>query len=135
MDEYTKALNYAFLLLKYRSRSRHEIVFRLERKKYSSSLIKKVLDHLEEYRYISDAEFARAFIAQSVAKGYGKRRIECSLKKLGVSGETAGPLLKSLTEDKSKIRDIIAKKIKYYRGKRNVAAKIMRHLVARGFGY
>lgn len=135
MDEYTKALNYAFLLLKYRSRSRYEIAFRLERKKYSSSLIKKVLDYLEEYRYINDAEFAKAFIAQGVVKGYGKRRIEYSLKKLGVSKETAGPLLKSLTEDKSKIRDIIAKKIKYYRGKKNVAAKIMRHLLARGFGY
>jgi regulatory protein len=135
VDEYTKALNYAFLLLRYRSRSRHEIVSRLKRKKYSSTLIKKVLDYLEEYRYINDAEFAKAFVAQGVAKGYGKRRLECALKKLGVSKETSGPFLKSEAADKTTIREIIAKKIKYYSGKKNVAAKIMRHLLMRGFEY
>ncbi|MBU2436171.1 MAG: recombination regulator RecX, partial [Candidatus Omnitrophica bacterium] len=79
-----KALNYSFLLLRYRPRSREEIISRLKEKGYPSSLIEGTLDYLEEKNYINDEEFARTAIFSSLQKGYGRRRIEFMLKKLGI---------------------------------------------------
>ncbi|MDD5195317.1 MAG: RecX family transcriptional regulator [Candidatus Omnitrophica bacterium] len=135
MDEYSKALRYAFLLLKYRSRSRGEIVSRLKRKSYSPAIINKVLKYLQEYNYVNDEEFARAVIACSLAKGLGIRKIAFSLKKLEVPEEIAASVLRNVVIDKEKIQEIVTKKIKYYKGKKNISAKITRHLLSRGFEY
>lgn len=90
---------------------------------------------MQEYNYVNDEEFARAVIACSLAKGLGIRKIAFSLKKLEVPEEIAASVLRNVVIDKEKIQEIVTKKIKYYKGKKNISAKITRHLLSRGFEY
>lgn len=127
-----KALNYSFLLLRYRPRSREEIISRLKEKGYPSSLIEGTLDYLEEKNYINDEEFARTAIFSSLQKGYGRRRIEFMLKKLGIEQSLIEESLKKY-DFKEKIRELVEKKIDYYKGPQKYQ-KILNYLISRGFG-
>ncbi|MBU0693962.1 MAG: recombination regulator RecX [Candidatus Omnitrophica bacterium] len=126
-----KALNYSFLLLRYRPRSREEIISRLKEKGYPSSLIEGTLDYLEEKNYINDEEFARTAIFSSLQKGYGRRRIEFMLKKLGIEQSLIEESLKKY-DFKEKIRELVEKKIDYYKGPQKYQ-KILNYLISRGF--
>jgi len=126
-----KALNYSFLLLRYRPRSREEIISRLKEKGYPSSLIEGTLDYLEEKNYINDEEFARTAIFSSLQKGYGRRRIEFMLKKIGIEQSLIEESLKKY-DFKEKIRELVEKKIDYYKGPQKYQ-KILNYLISRGF--
>lgn len=134
MEDYKKALNYSFLLLKYRPRSRAELIGRLKRKKISSYAINKVIGYLEEYNYINDEEFARGFVSSCRNKGWGPKRIFLGLKKLGVDTQLIDKNLKDKNDYSEEIRELIAKRMKRYKGK-NKYQKIMRFLLGRGFYY
>ncbi|UCC94851.1 MAG: RecX family transcriptional regulator [Candidatus Omnitrophota bacterium] len=134
MEDFQKALNYSYLLLKYRPRSKQEIVFRLKKKKFSSSLIEKVISRLEEYNYINDSEFARLFASSCQTKGWGPKKILFALKRLGISSE----LVEQVLKDKSyreKMREMIEKKIVRYKGSKGVYQKLLRYLGKKGFDY
>ena len=134
MQDYNKALNYAFLLLKYRPRSKNEVSARLEKKGFTGAVIAQVIDKLQEYDYVNDKDFVRFFLASSQNKGWGSLRIERALSSLGVDKElvTAGC---AAIDYRDKIRSLIDKKCKFYQGKKNAYAKLMRFLLARGFRY
>ena len=133
MEEFQKALNYSYLLLKYRLRSRHEFIYRLKKKKFSPKTIEKVLADLEEKGYINDAQFIRLFINASYRKGWGEKRIYFSLKKLGINSADlcAAKIDKNIL--RRRLREIIERKIKTY--KKNKYQKILRYLSGRGFSY
>jgi regulatory protein len=136
LQDYTKALNYSFLLLKYRPRSFQEIKSRLKRKGYSSFLIDKVSAYLAENGYINDEEFSRVFIASLLAKGWGIRRIDLALKQLGIDENLRQQALKDNREAcRGRLREIIERKIHKYRGAKSAYQKIVRYLVSRGFDY
>lgn len=134
MEEYRKALNYSFLLLKYRLRSRKEIIDRLKRKKYSSSAIKKAIDYLEEYNYINDEEFVKAFVSASRERCWGPKRIFFALRKLGIDKESIDKNLKDKKDYKEEIKDLVERRLSRYKGK-NKYQKIVRFLLGRGFYY
>ena len=134
--DFDKALKYAFLLLKYRARSKKEIIDRLRRKGYPPSPIDKVIVFLEGYNYLNDEEFARMFVSSSVQKGWGERRIEFELKKLGVAPKFFESLLKSKDFKEKKrqnLYQLIERKMHFYEGKKNRPQKIIRFLVGKGF--
>ena len=136
--DFDKALKYAFLLLKYRVRSKKEIIDRLRRKGYPPSSTDKVIVFLEDYNYLNDEEFARMFVSSSVQKGWGERRIRFELKKLGVVPKFFESLLKSkyFKDKKRKILyQLIERKMCLYEGKKNRPQKIIRFLVGKGFEY
>lgn len=135
MEDFRKALNYSFLLLKYRPRSRGEIEERLKRKKYTSSVIIKVLSHLEGYSYINDEEFVPLFISSCINKGWGRRKIDFALKKLKISRSLRERFLSSRSIDRGKLQQLIDRKLQFYKGKKNIYQKIVRFLVGRGFEY
>lgn len=134
MEDYNKALNYSFLLLKYRPRSRAELIGRLKRKKISSGAIKKVVSFLEEYNYLNDERFTRGYVSSCRNKGWGPKRISVSLKRLGVSAQLIDKNLKSKEDYSEEIRELIEKRMNRYKGK-NRYQKIMRFLLGRGFYY
>jgi regulatory protein len=135
VKDFEKALNYSFLLLKYRPRSRGEIEQRLKRKEFPPSVIKKVVDRLEEYNYINDAEFVRLFVSSSITKGWGKRRIVSALRKLKVSEQLYERFLPDKDTYRNRLRQLIRSKLKSYKGKRNIYQRIVRFLINRGFEY
>jgi len=130
-----KALKYAVLLLKYRLRSEAEIAARLRRKEYSAPVIEEVLNRLKSYGYIDDQNFSRLFIESCLSKGWGSRRIALSLKKLGVGADCYAKFMPSAEAQADSLQALIEKKAKFYRGKKNAQAKLLRFLVNRGFDY
>jgi len=138
---FDKALNYAFLLLRYRARSKAEIDSRLKQKKYAPSVREQVLKYLEENNYLNDKEFAYSFAEYSFEKGWGPRRIDFKLKELGISPQLRKQVLDKDFAYNDRIREIIQSKLKYYKSSKPVLSaekvwqKIAMHLARRGFDY
>jgi len=136
---FKKALRYSFLLLKYRARSRNEITLRLKKKGYNSFLTGQIVNYLQKNNYINDKEFTRLFIISALEKGWGPGKVECNLKKLGISSGLRKQVFSRGVNYRNKIREIITKRIAYYKGKGNIASKkkagqrLVRFLAARGF--
>ena len=139
MKNFDKALNYSFLLLKYRGRSKFEIISRLRKKGYAPAIRKQVVKYLKENNYINDKDFVCLFVNYSLEKGWGPKRIESKLKELGIF-----PQLRKIIYEKDliynqKIREIIQEKLKYYKVKepampiRKAWQRIVTHLARKGF--
>jgi len=133
--DFNKALDYSFLLLKYRARTKKEIINRLKIKKFTLSVINKVIKSLTDYGYINDADFASVFIKEKINKGFSKRKIYFGLRKLGVSEEItkagiAGIDRKNYIEG---MRMIAGKKLKQYSDSENKSYKLFCYLAQRGF--
>jgi regulatory protein len=137
-----RALNYSFFLLKYRPRSKGEILSRLKKKKFPPPVVSKVIDYLEERGYINDKEFVTVFINSAIEKGWGKRRIWFVLRRLDISKELIEEHLKDTDVFRKKIKEIVERKIGYYKNKsvgkqskKNIFDKVLRYLLSRGFDY
>jgi len=131
--EFKKALNYTFLLLKYRERSCREIETRLKRKKFSSDVIKKVIDYLKENNFINDKKFALKYAEEKLLQGFGKKLINFQLKRLGIKPSIIEETFKQLqtTIDTQKILKELIIKLKQRKDKK----KIFRYLYQRGFDF
>lgn len=135
MQDYNKALNYSYLLLKYRPRARREIVERLGKKGYSSSVIEEVLSSLESYNYINDEEFSRLFVSSSRLKGWGRKKIDYALKNFGITEHLRKEALKDKEVFREDLKELIKKKLSRYKEKKNAYQKIIRYFAGRGFDY
>lgn len=135
MQDYNKALNYAYLLLKYRPRARREIVDRLGKKGYAVSVIDKVLSSLESYNYINDEEFARLFVSSGRLKGWGRKKIDYALKRFGITECLRKEALKDKEVFREDLKELIKKKLSRFKQKKNAYQKIVRYFAARGFDY
>ncbi len=135
MEEFKKALNYSFLLLKYRARSEREIIGRLKKKNFSLSAIKKTINFLKEKGYLNDSEFVSSFIREEIRKGFGKSKIYFKLKSLGVEEDIIKKKIDSIdtAHYKEKIKKIIEGLSKRYSTSKNKKGKIVRYLYQRGF--
>ena len=133
--DFNKALSYSFLLLKYRARTKKEIIDRLKLKKFSASVIDKVIESLSDYGYIDDINFTSAFIKEKVNKGLSKKRIYFDLKRLGVSEEIIKEEIARISNDEymKAIRKLAAKKLKQYSSSDNKNYRLFRYLAQRGF--
>jgi len=60
VDDYQKALQYAFLLLRYRDRSENEIIQRLKKKGFSEDTGREVGIYLKDRGFIDDTRFAES---------------------------------------------------------------------------
>jgi regulatory protein len=79
-----KARAYAFLLLKYRLRSKRELGERLRRKKFPEQVIEQLIGSLEAKGYLNDSAFTKAWIASRAGQRFGSRRIRQELRLKGV---------------------------------------------------
>ena len=141
MKDFNKALNYSFLLLKYRARSKNEIISRLKKKGYAPAVRLKVTDYLEENNYINDEKFVHLFVSYSLEKGWGPVRIDFNLKKLGISLQLRKQALEGDFTYNDRVREIIERKLEHYKRRKpilpapKVWQKIVMHLVRKGFDY
>ncbi|MCM8786470.1 MAG: RecX family transcriptional regulator [Candidatus Omnitrophica bacterium] len=133
MDDFDKALKYTFLLLKFRQRSSSELIFRLNKKGYNKQTIQKILEYLKEQRYLNDEELAKSYIITLSKKGYGKKRILATLKKIGISQQVIDNL--DFPHTANILSSMIDKKVLQYKGSKNIVSKILRYFLARGFEY
>ena len=138
--EKQKAKDYAFLLLKYRMRSRKELETRMQRKEFSSMIISDVIKDLENSGLVNDEQFARAFTSDRLNLGLkGKRLIFVELIKKGVEVSLIKHALNSVDEIKEQdaIKRLVEKytnryqKLPLYEKKQKLYALLTR----RGFSY
>jgi regulatory protein len=87
IDSLKKAKNYAFLLLKFRTRSEKEIYQRLKKKKFNEEIIKKTISFLKDKNFIDDDYFAKAWIESRLRRPLGLRRIKEELRLKGIDKE------------------------------------------------
>ena len=141
MKDFDKALNYSFLLLKYRARSRNEIISRLKKKGYAPAVRERIVDYLEENNYINDEEFVHLFISYSLEKGWGPVRIDFHLAKLGISLQLRKQALEGDFAYNDRVREIIERKLEHYKRRKpslpapKIWQKIVMHLARKGFEY
>jgi len=82
-----KARGYAFLLLKFRQRSKKEISERLRKKRFDEQIIKETITFLENKGFVDDKIFARAWIESRIKKPFGIRKIRQELNFKGIDKE------------------------------------------------
>jgi regulatory protein len=139
-DDFSRALSYSFLLLKYRLRSEREILTRLKEKGYLHQITKQVVGYLKTNKYIDDKTFADEFIQYGFDKGWGVRKISFQLNKFGIVRHLSERLLSALNY-KDKIRSVVQIKGKKNIDKKDVRAvtkekaRLLRILIGRGFQY
>jgi regulatory protein len=80
----SRAKQIAFQLLKFRSRSRQEIIDRLRQKKFPEEIVAQTIDFLARLEYLDDEQFAFSFLQSRLAKPLGLKRIFFELKQKGV---------------------------------------------------
>jgi len=137
-DRFRKALNYSFLLLKYRLRTTKEIKERLKKKRFEDSVIEKVIEYLQEHNYINDREFAYTFIKEKLERGFGIKKVISDLKRLGIHHSLAEEVLEEAKKEFNQqkiLRRLIAKLYRRYKDKKKKREKIIRYLLQRGFSY
>lgn len=99
LDQFEKAKNYCFLLLKFRLRSEKELYSRLEKKKFDETIIRKVLDFLKEKKFIDDLCFSRGWANSRIKKGFGIRRIAQELALKGIDKGLIESQISRIKED------------------------------------
>ena len=85
-DDIRKAFNLALNYLSYRIRSKNEVIQYLKKKQYEDHIIEKVLQKLEQYNYVNDVEFAKAYVrSKKRTSTNGPRILKQELVQKGIS--------------------------------------------------
>jgi len=83
-EDFAKARNYVFTLLKFRNRSEQEIREKLKKKKCEQKTVEKTIQYLKDVHFIDDRQFARDWIKARLTKPFGFRRISFELNQKGI---------------------------------------------------
>ncbi len=135
---YSGAKRYALKLLSYRSRSRKEMIERLQRKGFGTNEISRVIDSLENAGLVRDETLARGLLKNAKERRYlGKRGIKILLAKRGIERELINETLSGFTEDmeeESALR-LVEKKFKALRAypEDTIKQRLWRLLERKGF--
>lgn len=142
MKNFNKALNYAFLLLRFRPRSGVEVRRRLKKREYPLSIIRNVIKSLKDYNYINDQDFVKLYISDSLRKGWGPIRVNVNLKKIGISQKLRKEAVKKIEAKSDQlIKKLIQEKTYFLnKNKPDLASKkkkekLIRFLANKGFYY
>ncbi|MCF7870745.1 MAG: recombination regulator RecX [Candidatus Omnitrophica bacterium] len=142
MKSFNKALNYAYLLLRYRPRSEYEIRLRLRKKEFSEATIRKVVKNLKEYNYINDREFVKNYTESSLSKGWGPIKVDLRLKKFRVAARLRKKALEEIKRQSDGLIEKLfqekicsLKKSKPDLNQKKLKEKTIRFLANKGFYY
>jgi regulatory protein len=122
-----------------RAHSVHEMKQKLERRAEDKSLVKNVIDRLNEKGLIDDARYAKQFTRQRTeVRRQGKYRIARDLRGRGIPDrhiESAMEESAQTTDAAAVVRERIARKLKLFRGEidEKKMASLYRSLLRLGF--
>ncbi len=132
------ALNY----VSYQARTVEEVRRKLREKGYENDIIDDAIEYLNEFGYLDDEAYARAYVRSKFSgSGYGPRRLSTDLTKRGVDRSVVDNVLSDAFEDDE------LKEAALQKGRKRWAAldretdprkrrkKVMDFLVRRGFDY
>lgn len=140
--KFDRYYNLTLRFLSYRPRSEKEIVDYLRKKKISEEIVAKIMERLQEYKFIDDLEFTKFWIEQRTKiRRKPLRVIEMELKQKGIGRDLVDEILSHLkdrsTLDFENAKKLASKKLDFYREldpkKRN--EKVASYLMRKGFSY
>lgn len=135
---YPFAMERAASLLAVRARSKKELRDALSLCAYPENTVARVLDALEEARYLSDEDFASQWAASRQAKGLGARRIRQELRRKGIDDDAFAEASDILNEE-SQLQAALVCARKAARGKDlndpNDQRKLLASLARHGFDF
>ena len=115
-DDYRNALQYAFLLLRYRDRSEGEIIQRLRRKGFTEETGKQIANYLKEKGFIDDAKFAESLKKVAIEqKHLGRKGVVHYLLSRGISREIVDGISGEDEEYLESARTFVGGKVKQLR--------------------
>jgi len=136
-DRYFSCLNAALHFLAHRPRSKKEVDIRLRQRGFSHETIESVLKKLEEKKLLDDAEFARLWAENR--RDFSPRSkflVRQELKQKGISGDLLDEATADIDDNESAYQAGLKKSHLLKSLPRDeFAAKLMRFLQAKGFGY
>lgn len=131
-DEKGKALSKAVKYLGANLKTKKQLRDYLKKKEYNPQTIDFVISKMEEYDYLNDENFAKAYIL-TYGKKYGKLKLKSELKLKGVSDEIIDKYL-----DNFKSENIESVALKYLKNKErtfDTFQKLSRFLYSRGYEF
>ena len=137
--EFEKAKKYAFLLLKFRIRSKQELTLRLKKKGFKFIEINNVVDFLTDLGYIDDFKFAKTWISSRLnSKPCGKKLLVYELRQKGVAPQIINDLVSKIdTEQEYQRAEKAAlqrlKKLQLTDSQVKLKIKLFAYLARRGF--
>ena len=122
-----------------RALTRREIAQRLERKGFDAGAIRVEVARLAAAGLLDDAELARSVARYQLQDGRGRRSVAAVLRRRGVEREAAKDALAGIEDgDESEaLSAALARAARKYPGFRRLPQarrKVIRYLLARGFG-
>ncbi len=140
-DERKKAKDAAYRFLSYRQRSKKELIDKLKEKKFSDKAIEDVVQGLEEYNYINDADFAFNWAESRVrTRRIGPIILRSELLKKGISKDIVDKTIKEIYNkynERSLVIDALNLKAKMQKDmpEEKKKRRLYSFLVQRGFSY
>ncbi len=133
-SEYTHALDRAMTYLSGSAKTKKQVREYLNKKGYTELLINKVLEKLEDYRFLNDELYAERY-AEITKGNKGKYLIARELKAKGIDDKTAKKVLEEFTDDYDGALRIAQKAISGKELSRENLSKVYRKLLSKGYGY
>ena len=119
-----------------RMHTKFELVSKLTKKGYEKSVAEKAVLKLEEYNYVNDALFAKAYINEN--QKYSSKMIENKLRQKGIAKDIIAEAL-SKRADESEFEACKKYAVSYAKGKdltdKAAQQKLFASLARRGFGF
>lgn len=134
-DEKGKALDKAVKYISSTLKTTKQIRDYLKKKEYNPQTIDYVIDKMQEYKYLDDETYAKAFISTYSGK-YGKLKLVSALKSKGVSDKIIDNVL--CADDLKMENSIESTANKYLKNKPRTSEtymKLSRFLYSRGYEY
>lgn len=134
-DEKGKALDKAVKYISSTLKTTRQIRDYLKKKEYNPQTIDYVIDKMQEYKYLDDEAYAKAFVSTYSGK-YGKLKLISALKSKGVSDNIIDNVFAS--EDLKMENSIEATANKYLKNKPRTSEtymKLSRFLYSRGYEF
>ncbi len=133
-DDKGKALSKAVKYMGANLKSCQQIRDYLKKKEYSKEIVDYVIDKMQEYKYLDDEAYARAYISTYSSK-YGKLKLIAQLRAKGVRDTTIDDVFAEDVKLQDSIEKVGAKYLKNKELTQENLIKLNRFLYSRGYEF
>ncbi len=139
-DEWTRAKASGFDMLRARLFSRKELTDKLRRKGYSAEAAERAVSAIEELGYISDEEFAEAFVESRLrSKPKGRMALRRELRQKGIDKLTIERTLRAVSDEDEReaALKLAQKQMRLYQNlpRETARRRLYQYLMRRGYRY
>jgi regulatory protein len=133
-DEKGKALDKAVNYISSNLKTTRQIREYLKKKNYNPQTVDYVIGKMQEYKYLDDESYARAFVS-TYSNKYGKMKLMSALKSKGISDNIIDEVFDSDLELEDSLPKVAEKYLKNKERTKETFIKLSRFLYSRGYDF